>query len=174
MNYFELFELPVSLQVDKDSLSKKYFELQRKYHPDYFLNASEEEQAEVLEKSSMINRGYKIFQNSDETIKYVLQMKGLLEEEEKYELPAAFLMEMMELNESLMDTDGSSFEEMETKVSQLEKQLYDNIRNIVEYYNDTNTTTEQLLLVKDYYFKKKYLRRILERMEGMRNIADQK
>ena len=83
-------------------------------------------------------------------------------------------MEMMELNESLMDTDGSSFEEMETKVSQLEKQLYDNIRNIVEYYNDTNTTTEQLLLVKDYYFKKKYLRRILERMEGMRNIADQK
>jgi len=174
MNYFELFELPVSLQVDKDSLSKKYFELQRKYHPDYFLNASEEEQAEVLEKSSMINRGYKIFQNSDETIKYVLQMKGLLEEEEKYELPAAFLMEMMELNESLMDTDGSSFEEMETKVSQLEKHLYDNIRNIIEYYSDTNTTTEQLLLVKDYYFKKKYLRRILERMEGMRNIADQK
>jgi molecular chaperone HscB len=174
MNYFELFELPVSLQVDKDSLSKKYFELQRKYHPDYFLNASEEEQAEVLEKSSMINRGYKIFQNTDDTLKYVLQMKGLLEEEEKYELPATFLMEMMELNESLMATDGSSFEEMETKVSQLEKHLYDNIRNIIEYYSDTNTTTEQLLLVKDYYFKKKYLGRILERMEGMRNIADQK
>jgi molecular chaperone HscB len=174
MNYFELFELPVSLQVDKDSLSKKYFELQRKYHPDYFLNASEEDQADVLEKSSMINRGYKTFQNSDDTIKYVLQLKGLLEEEEKYELPPGFLMEMMELNEGLIDTNDSSFEEMETKISQLEKVLYDDVRNIIEYYSDTNTTKEQLLLVKDYYFKKKYLRRILERMEGMRNIADQK
>jgi molecular chaperone HscB len=81
---------------------------------------------------------------------------------------------MMELNEGLIDTNDSSFEEMETKISQLEKVLYDDVRNIIEYYSDTNTTKEQLLLVKDYYFKKKYLRRILERMEGMRNIADQK
>ena len=36
-----------------------------------------------------------------------------------------------------------------------------------------NTTNEQLLQVKDYYFKKKYLNRILERLEGMRNIASQ-
>ena len=174
MNYFELFEMPVSLKVDTSQLPRKYFELQRKYHPDFFLNAGEEEQAEALEKSSLINKGFKIFQNNDETIRYVLQLKGLLEDEEKYELPPEFLMEMMELNEELMETGDSSFEEMETKMVQLEKHLYDKVQNIIEYYNDNNTTEEQLLLVKDYYFKKKYLRRILERMEGMRNIADQK
>ena len=173
MNYFELFEMPVSLQVDKKYLQDKYFELQKKYHPDFFSNGSEDEQADVLEKSSMINKAYKTFQNDDETIKYVLQLKQLLEEEEKYELPPEFLMEMLELNETLMEVDDSSLEETETKISQLQKHLYDKVQNIIEYYNEDNTTNEQLLQVKDYYYKKKYLNRILERLDGMRNIATQ-
>lgn len=174
MNYFELYEIPVSLQVDKKYVQDKYFELQKKYHPDFFSNESDEEQADVLEKSSMINKAYKTFQNDDETIKYVLQVKGLLEEEEKYELPSAFLAEMMEINEALMEVDDSSLEETETKINQLEKHLYDEVQVIMEYYNEDNTTNEQLLQVKDYYFKKKYLKRILERLDGMRNIASQK
>ncbi|MGI8583433.1 MAG: Fe-S protein assembly co-chaperone HscB [Chitinophagaceae bacterium] len=173
MNYFELFEIPVSLQVDKKYLQDKYFELQKKHHPDFFSNESEEEQAHVLEISSMINKALKTFKNDDETIKYVLQLKQLLEEEEKYQLPPEFLAEMMELNEDLMEVDDSSLEETETKISQLEKHLYDKVQNIVEYYNEDNTTNEQLLQVKDYYFKKKYLKRILERLDGMRNIASQ-
>ena len=173
MNYFELFEMPVSLQVDKKYLKDKYFELQKKYHPDYFSNESEQEQADVLEKSSMINKAYKTFQSDDETIKYVLQWKELLEEEEKYQLPPEFLIEMMEFNEALTEVDDSSLEETETKISQLEKSLYDKVQNIIEYYSEDNTTNEQLLQVKDYYFKKKYVRRILERLEGMRNIASQ-
>ena len=46
MNYFELFEIPVSLRLLKINFHQKYFELQKKYHPDFFSNASEEEQAE--------------------------------------------------------------------------------------------------------------------------------
>ena len=173
MDYFELYEMPVSLQVDKKYVQKKYFELQKKYHPDFFSNESAEEQADVLEKSSIINKAYKTFQNDDETIKYVLQIKGLLEEEEKYELPPAFLAEMMEINETLMEVDDSTLEETETKINQLQKHLYAEVQINIEYYNQENTTNEQLLLVKDYYFKKKYLKRILERLDGMRNIASQ-
>ncbi len=171
MNYFELFEMPISLTVDKKYTQDKYFELQKKYHPDFFSNENEEEQDAVLEKSSMINKAYKLFQNENETMKYVLQLKNLLEDEEKYQLPPEFLAEMMELNESLMDVDDSSLEEAQTKISQLEKHLYDKVQNIFEYYSEDNTTGEQLLQVKDYYYKKKYLNRILERLEGIRNIA---
>ena len=60
MNYFELFDLPVSLNVDKSKLAKKYFELQKKYHPDYFTQATEAEQEEALEKSSAVNKALKI------------------------------------------------------------------------------------------------------------------
>ncbi len=173
MNYFELFEIPVSLVVDQSKLSSQYFALQKKYHPDYFTNASEEEQNEVLEKSSMINKGFKTLKENDNTIKYVLEIKNLLQEEEKYELPPDFLMEMMELNEGLMDEDVLNIEETETKIFQLQKTLYDGVQNIIENYSDETTTEGQLLQVKDYYYKKKYLKRILERLDGMRNIASQ-
>ena len=171
MNYFELFEMPISLTIDKKYTQDKYFELQKKYHPDFFSNENEAEQDAVLEKSSLINKAYDTFQNENETMKYVLQLKNLLEDEEKYQLPPEFLAEMMELNESLMDVEDSSLEEAQTKISQLEKHLYDKVQNIIEYYSEDTTTGEQLLQVKDYNYKKKYLNRILERLEGIRNSA---
>ena len=159
MNYFELFEIPPSLKVDKGSLALKYFELQKQYHPDFYTHAGEDEKAEVLEKSSLINKAFKTFQNQDETIQYVLLQKGLIQEEEKYALPPDFLMEMMELNEALTDTGNIPDE----RLADIEKDLYEKVRTIIEGYTEGNTTREALLQVKDYYYKKKYLQRIRER-----------
>ena len=63
MNYFELFELPVAPRVDKSSLARKYFELQKRYHPDFFSNASEDDREAALQKSAAINKAYNIFQD---------------------------------------------------------------------------------------------------------------
>ncbi len=157
MNYFELFDIPVSLQVNKSILAQKYFELQKKFHPDFFTQATEYEQAEALETSSQINKALKTLKNEDETIKYVLQLKGLLEEEEKYQLPPDFLMEVMELNENLSANSTGL-------INNFEKDIYAGVKDIIENYNDAAITTENLLKVKEYYFKKKYLQRILERL----------
>ena len=51
MNYFELYEIPIAFLIDPLALKKKYFELSRKYHPDFFSQENESEQAEALEKS---------------------------------------------------------------------------------------------------------------------------
>src|SRR6185436_17201051 len=113
MNYFELFEIPITVKVDQSKLAQKYFELQKKYHPDFFAQATEAEQEEALERSSAANKALKIFKNQDQTIKYVLQLKGLLEEEEKYQLPPEFLMEMMALNEELSENSARQVAELE-------------------------------------------------------------
>ena len=159
MNYFELFELPVSFKIDKSKLAQKYFELQKKYHPDFFANGTEHEQELALEISSQLNKALKIFKHQDQTIKYVLQLKELLEEEEKYQLPPAFLMEMMDLNEELSEDSVQQIEKLETA-------LYSEIQPIIENYNDATATTAHLLKLKEYYYKKKYLQRILDRLEG--------
>ena len=86
MNHFELFELPVSFKIDRGKLAQKFFELQKKYHPDFFAQGTEHEQEQALEISSQLNKALKIFKNEEETIKYVLQLKGMLEDEEKYQL----------------------------------------------------------------------------------------
>jgi molecular chaperone HscB len=159
MNYFELYNLPVSLNPDQQLLKQKFYELSRKFHPDFFSNATEDEQAEVLEKSSDVNKAFKTFSNADETIKYVLQQKKLLEEEEKYQLPPAFLMEVMELNEQALEADKSSIEH---QISNIQNEIYEPVKAIIEHYKEGVTTKEELLQVKEYYFKKKYLNRILE------------
>ncbi|MEO6731715.1 MAG: Fe-S protein assembly co-chaperone HscB [Ferruginibacter sp.] len=161
MNYFELFDIPVALKIDKAGLAKKYFELQKKFHPDFFTQAGEDEQKEALEKSSQVNKALKVLQQPDQTIQYVLQLKGLLSENEKYELPPDFLMEMMELNEKLTEQDEDAFK---IEVAALEDAQYEAVKSTIENYNDESVTTEGLLKLKEYYFKKKYMHRILERM----------
>ena len=88
-----------------------------------------------------------------------MQLKGLLEEEEKYTLPPAFFMEMMELNED----EATSSKEQATKYSD---ELYNEVKSIIENYDDTLITKEALLQLKEYYYKKKYLQRILDRIDG--------
>ena len=73
MNYFELYDIPVSMKPDVQQVKQKFYELSRRYHPDFYTNAPDEEQAQVLEKSSLVNRAFKVLQQPDETIKYVLQ-----------------------------------------------------------------------------------------------------
>lgn len=162
MNYFELFDLPVGLQVDKQALSKKYFELQKQFHPDFFTQEDEADQKEALEKSSLANKALKVLQQPDLTIQYLLQIKGLLAENEKYALPPDFLMEMMELNEKLTEVDPETFKQ---EVAALETEQYAAVKGIIENYEDTSVTPDQLLKIKEYYFKKKYLHRILDRMD---------
>ena len=158
MNYFELFEIPVSLQVDPALLSKQYVALQKKYHPDFFTQSGEDEQAEALHFSSELNKGLKILRNPDETIKYVLQLKGILTDDEKYQLPPDFLMEMMELNESLEEGSAAGIEA-------IQNELYEAVAPIITGFDNTKTTETELLQLKEYYFKKKYLQRILERLD---------
>jgi molecular chaperone HscB len=162
MNYFELFELPIQLKVDRNSLPSKFFELSRKYHPDFFVNSPEEEKSDALERSAMLNKAFKVLQNQDETIKYVLQLKGLLQEEEKYELPSDFLMEVMDINEELMDVsqNESSKEELTKKINELNNEIYEPVKNFIENYKEAVSSEEKLLQVKEYYYKKKYLDRI--------------
>ncbi len=167
MTYFELFEIPVQLKVNVTALSKKFFELSKKYHPDYYANDSEEVQAEALERSALLNKAWKTFQNSDATIKYVLQEKGLLEEEEKYELPPVFLMEVMEINEQLMDPDESGVQQLDSRINKLQSEIYEPVKEIIEGYKDGITTEKELLQVKEYYYKKKYLDRIRRQLAGM-------
>ncbi len=168
MNYFEIFDLPISFLIQQTDLKAKYYTLSRKYHPDFFAQENEIEKNKALEISSQINKAYKTFQQSDETIKYVLQLKGLIDEEEKYQLSPGFLMDMMELNENLEEAKSKDDIELintsKLSINAIEKDNYLTVKSVIEGYLDGVTSYTDLLKVKEYYFKKKYLERILATM----------
>ena len=161
MNYFELFGLPQAPSVDRSLLAKKYFELQKKNHPDFFTQSTDLEKEYALEQSASINKAFNIFQDKEKTIEYFLQTVGLIETDEKYGLPPEFLMEMMEINEALtVEDEGIVIKRVEA----YESDLFNEIQPVIEKYDAAKTSENDLLLLKEYYYKKKYLKRILDRL----------
>ena len=167
--------MPVLMKIDSKELRNRFYQLSRQYHPDYHSTQNAGEQSNVLDKSADVNRAYKIFQNPDDTIRYVLYLKNLVHDEEKYELGPDFLAEVMDINEQLMDLEfdpnPDKLAEAEQQTKALLHQIYSDVEPIVENYQDDLSSEKELLQVKDYYYRKKYLQRILDKIHQMRNIA---
>ena len=164
MNYFELLGLPVRLRIDKNEVRRKYLALSKANHPDFFVNENASRQQDALENFASLNKALATLSSQNEIIRYVLQLKGLLEDEEKYKLQPEFLMRMMEVNEALEDaaieTDPNEKEQLIQQLNELENEIYQPVAHIIESYEEGVTSEEELLQVKDYYFKKKYINRL--------------
>jgi molecular chaperone HscB len=162
MNHFELYQIPVSFHPDLALVKKRFYQLSREFHPDFFVNDSEKEKEQKLLISAQVNKAYQIFQDEQALIKYILIEKGLLIEEEKYNLPPAFLMEVMDLNELLMDADDPATKQRILKETDtLQKAIYEPVKAIITNYQEGISSEKELLQVKAYYYQKKYLDRIL-------------
>jgi molecular chaperone HscB len=168
-NYFALFDLPMSFCPDVASVKSQFYKLSKQYHPDRVAQTDEAAKADVLHKAALINDAYKTLSDPDKTMAYVLRMHHLLEDEEKYNLPPDFLMDMMELNESVSDyEDAPEKESLQSQahqalVAQLE-QWNDALKPLLLAFEQAENKEPVLLKIKDFYFRKKYLLRIRERL----------
>jgi molecular chaperone HscB len=161
MNYFELFRLPIGFQVDAAKLRQAYMEIQRTSHPDKFTQSSIDDQDIALEKSAIANKAFTLLNNKELILPYVLEVMGYMETDEKYALSPDFLMEMMDLNEAWMDADSEAAKSNVTQqVKTIQNAIYTTVKAILEA-NSIDITKEAMLQVKEYYYKKKYLDRIL-------------
>jgi molecular chaperone HscB len=162
MNHFELYQIPISFHPDMALVKKRFYQLSRTYHPDFFVNDTAEEKAKNLALSAQVNKAYQIFQDETALIKYLLMEKGLLQEEEKYQLSPDFLMEVMDLNELLMDADDPlTKQNIQSSLNTLQNTIYEPVKSIITNYQEGISTEKELLQVKEYYYQKKYLDRIL-------------
>ena len=162
MNYFELFGLPVGFQVDATQLRAAYMEIQKNTHPDKFTQSSSEEQEIALEKSAIANKAFTLLNNKEQLLPYVLEVKGFMESDEKYALSPDFLMEMMELNEAWMDAETEADKlNVTEQVKTIQNAIYTPVKAYLEANSIDTLTQEAMLQVKEYYYKKKYLDRIL-------------
>jgi molecular chaperone HscB len=163
MNYFELFDLPVAFTTDSNQLRSAFMQIQRASHPDKFVQGTAMEQEQALESSSMANKGFSLLNNKDLLLPYVLEITGTILPDEKYNLAPDFLMEMMEFNEAWMDADTDLEKEaIIDQINTIKNEMLAPIKSYLEAPNALSIPQEGMLQIKDYYYKKKYLDRILE------------
>lgn len=166
MNYFDFYSIPVSFYPDEEALKKQFYAMSKAFHPDFHAGESEEKQAEVLEQSTLNNKVWQTLSSFDKRLHYVLELKGLLADGDKFQLPQAFLMEMMEVNEGLMDLEmeGSEelFQQLNQQVSALEGEIEGTIKEKTQLFEKSDSAEQQPILetIKDLYYRKKYLLRI--------------
>jgi molecular chaperone HscB len=78
--------------------------LSRKFHPDYFYNASPAERLASLERSSYLNDAYRTLRDRATRIEHLLAIEGLppaKSDDSGAKVPPALLQEVFELNEEL-------------------------------------------------------------------------
>jgi len=162
MNYFALFGLPIGFQVDTNKLRAAFMDIQRASHPDKFAQSNSFEQEEALERSALANKGFSLLSNKDQILPYVLELKGLITPDEKFALSPDFLMEMMELNEAWMDADDETAKKnILEQIKAIENEILEPIKSYLEMDHIDSIAQETMLQIKEYYYKKKYLDRIL-------------
>ena len=163
MDYYKLYELTPAPIADKVLVKKKYLQLSREHHPDFVDNTDENSKEVALNISSQVNKAYKIFADPALSIQYFLQYKGVIAEEEKYALPNDFLMDMMDLNEMIEDAKATNNEEelqaAKQKIEGVEQDMKEEMQQLI-----SNQVMEDAHLheLKEYYYKIKYIHRILD------------
>jgi len=163
-NYFHFFNLPVSPTLDAAALKRTFYANSKRYHPDFHTLAEEAAKEEALEKSTINNQGYKVLADEDRRLKHLLDLKGALGEEGSNKMPQAFLMEMMDINEALMelqfDEDPAAKAKIEAMIAELEAGFHADVAKLLNQYDDATVSDADLEKLKDYYLKKRYLRRL--------------
>jgi molecular chaperone HscB len=175
MNYFEFYTIPESFYPDEKAVKAKFYENSRKFHPDFHAGATPEKQREILELSTLNTNAYKTLSNFESRLHYILEQHGLVGEGTKNELPQAFLLDMMDLNERLMDLefdfDPEAVAGLQTEFDTVWSNLEAEGQPLLESYARLPETdkTEALERIKIYYLKRKYLLRIKETLSTFAN-----
>ena len=103
-DYFSFLGLPRRLGIDLQDLERRFRDLSRQFHPDYFYNASPAERLASLERSSYLSDAYRALRNPASRIEHLLAIEGLppaRSEEGSVKVPPALLEEVFALNEEL-------------------------------------------------------------------------
>ena len=165
INYFEFYQIPESFNPDPALLKKKFYALSKEYHPDFYANEDEAKQQEILELSTLNNKAYQALSDPNKLLEYVLKQHGLVKEGAKPQLPADFLMEMMDINERLMDIENAQqLADVTAEVLAIEGDINENLASFTAEYEDLDDTAKESRLneIANIYYRQKYLLRIKE------------
>jgi len=115
-NYFELFAIPESFELDLEQLTARYRDLQTEWHPDQFAGAGEQERLKAVQMSSYLNQAFDTLKAPLSRAGYLLTLHGFdTEKVTQQDLGMNLLMEQMQLRETLEDlpSDESALDALE-------------------------------------------------------------
>ena len=162
-NYFELFDLPETYDLDVDRLTAQYHMLQLNYHPDKHSSASEKEKMSAQVSSSYINDAYETLNSPLKRAAYVLAIKGKdTEIVDQSDLSMEVLVEQMELRESLGDLpkDETALQALEELKSNVQRKV-----NVKQVKFAKEIESDELSAAKKTFHELQFFSKLLAEIE---------
>ena len=100
-DYFTCLGFPRRLTIDPQTLEAKFYELSRAFHPDFYQNKSETEQAISLSNAATLNTAYRTLRDPIQRAEYLLAIEAGAVKEIRTSPPADLFEEILELQETL-------------------------------------------------------------------------
>lgn len=167
-NPFELFDLPVSLFLDKKELRKRFIEIQQEAHPDFG------QEDDISEKA---NEAFSVLKDDEKRALSILSLNTSINANDN-KLSPDFLMEMMDLSDSIEEVRGLESDQQLKVRSAIERQREELLNRLIEldknWKESPNVLTDfehalwnQLLV---WYQESRYLHRLEKNLSGIEEI----
>lgn len=133
-NFFDVFDVSVSTNIDLVKVNEVNHELQKNVHPDRFAHGTDQERRIAMQKTSYVNEAFQTLKDPVARIQYMLKLKGLdIDSETDTTMDGSFLMQQMEFRESIAEIRSHS-----EPLGELDKMLLQTNAHITELMDAFN------------------------------------
>lgn len=167
-NYFELFGLSASFDVNQQQLNERYRDLQRTIHPDRFAKSSDRERRLSVQYTAQINEAYRVLKSPLDRGRYLLTLNGIeFDGERETTCEAGFLTEQMQFHEAMGEVRSAN-DPMSTLL-RLNHDINSKIDTMTKELSMlfASGTTDSLTMAKQIVLKLQFLHRLRQQAEGL-------
>ncbi|KAJ8415297.1 hypothetical protein AAFF_G00422770 [Aldrovandia affinis] len=149
--HFAIMDCDKSFSLDTQKLQQRYLYLQRSLHPDNFSQKPQKEQEYSEIQSALVNKAYRTLLKPLSRGLYMLELEGMgLEEGTGIGPDSEFLLEIMEINERLAETQVK--EDANNIGISIQGRLQDLTEKINSSFQKGDTQSAKMLIIQMKYF----------------------
>lgn len=154
-DFFDLLNQRKQFKIDLPKLTQHFHLAQNAVHPDKFSQTSDKEKDLASKWSSLINKAFKTLSKTTDRGKYLLKLNGIVISEDNSTIDQAFLLKMIEVNESVDEAETTN--ELETIRNNVAQDI-DELTEALETFFDA----KDMEAAKQAIIRLKYLQNIVE------------
>ncbi|CAF0879989.1 unnamed protein product [Rotaria sordida] len=152
IDYFRLFDLSRSFEIDTKQLTRMFRNTMKFLHPDLFTNKSDIEKKYSQDQSALLNEAYKTLLSPLARAHYLLKLENITIEESPVQLESDFLQYIMEINEQLVDEDNDQKPFPIELAIKMRQEIDDHMKELSNALNTMDLEKAKEILARLQYF----------------------